>query len=112
MNTGTGITGGEVAAEVGIGMIGEEKEIIVVEAGAAAEALIIEKTVGVGLLEALVEVLMGVIAKNAHLYPKVFHQGADHIREAPLHVPMLMNKRVLVYGMVLELVLCTPFYCF
>lgn len=50
MNTGTGITGGEVAAEVVVGMTGEEKEIIIVEAGVTVEALIIAKTVGGGCI--------------------------------------------------------------
>ena len=68
MNTRTGIPRGEVAAEVGAGMTGidpeEGKEIIVIEAGAAVEALIIRKTVvgvdmmtrstaGVGLMEGI-----------------------------------------------------------
>ncbi|CAL5386048.1 unnamed protein product [Camellia sinensis] len=50
MNTGTRITGGEVAAEAGIDMIvtgtGEGKEIIVIEAGAAVEVLIMTIAVG------------------------------------------------------------------
>lgn len=49
MNTGTRITGGEVAAEAGIDMIvigtGEGKEIIVIEAGAAVEVLIMTNAV-------------------------------------------------------------------
>ncbi|CAL5384123.1 unnamed protein product [Camellia sinensis] len=49
-NTGTRITGGEVAAEAGIDMIvtgtGEGKEIIIIEAGAAVEVLIMTITVG------------------------------------------------------------------
>lgn len=50
MNTGTGITGGEVAVEAGIDMIVTgtvaEKEIIVAEAGAAVPVLIATNTMG------------------------------------------------------------------
>lgn len=50
MNTGTGITGGEVAVEAGIDMIvtgtAARKEIIVAEAGAAVPVLIVTKTMG------------------------------------------------------------------
>ncbi|CAL5384115.1 unnamed protein product [Camellia sinensis] len=50
MNTGTRITGGEVAAEAGIDMIvmgiEEGKEIIVIDAGAAVEVLIMTIAVG------------------------------------------------------------------
>lgn len=74
--------------------------------------MMMRNAVVVCLLEALVEVLMDAIAKSAHLYTKVSHHAADLIHEAPLHVPMLMNKRVLVQGMDLQLVFYAPFYCF
>ncbi|KAI8015072.1 hypothetical protein LOK49_LG05G02969 [Camellia lanceoleosa] len=63
MNTGTRITGGEVAAEAGVDVIvtgtGEGKEIIVIEAGAAAEVLIM--TIAVGEADMIMRGVVGAV---------------------------------------------------
>ncbi|CAL5414917.1 unnamed protein product [Camellia sinensis] len=129
MSTGIGITGGEVAAEVGVDMTvngtAEGIEIIVIEAEAAVEVLIITKTVAeadmmmrgaveVGHMEGHhhlgVEVLMSAIAKYAHLLQRVFHHVVELlILEAHLHVLMLMNEIVICYVMDLWPVFCFVF---
>lgn len=86
MNTGTGITGGEVAVEAGIDMIvigtAAEKEIIVAEAGAAVPVPIVTNTMGeantmksaaVGANLTKVPLPLGIVSilKGAHLHVRL-----------------------------------------
>lgn len=88
MNTGAGILGGEVAAEVGEDMIvispEEGKEIIVVEAGASVEVLIITRNVEeanmmmkgvveVGLMEGVLLFLFRFLHVQLWLYEILFN---------------------------------------
>ncbi|GFY85827.1 serine/arginine-rich splicing factor-like protein, putative [Actinidia rufa] len=97
MNTRTGIPRGEVAAEVGAGMTGidpeEGKEIIVIEAGAAVEALIIRKTVeevnmmtrstaGVGLMEVPPLLVVARVLGGAPLHAGCLHLGVEALTHA------------------------------
>ncbi|GFZ10046.1 serine/arginine-rich splicing factor-like protein, putative [Actinidia rufa] len=92
MNTRTGIPREEVAAEVGAGMTGidleEGKEIIVIEAGAAVEALIIIKTVeevdmmtrnaaGVDLMEVPPLLVVAQVLGGASLHAGHLHLGVE-----------------------------------
>lgn len=101
MNTGTGITGGEVAVEAGIDMIvtgtAARKEIIVAEAGAAVPVLIVTKTMGeantmksaaVGADLTKVPPPLGIvpILKGAHL-----HVRLKRVKSTLMNVLLLSN---------------------
>lgn len=101
MNTGTGITGGEVAVEAGIDMIvtgtAARKEIIVAEAGAAVPVLIVTKTMGeantmksaaVGADLTKVPPPLGIvpILKGAHLHVRLIR-----VKSTLMNVLLLSN---------------------
>lgn len=101
MNTGTRITGGEVAVEAGIDMIvtgtAARKEIIVAEAGAAVPVLIVTKTMGeantmksatVGADLTKVPPPLGIvpILKGAHLHVRLIR-----VKSTLMNVLLLSN---------------------
>lgn len=101
MNTGTRITGGEVAVEAGKDMIvtgtAARKEIIVAEAGAAVPVLIVTKTMGeantmksaaVGADLTKVPPPLGIvpILKGAHLHVRLIR-----VKSTLMNVLLLSN---------------------
>lgn len=117
MSTGIGITGGEVAAEVGVDMTvtgtAEGIEIIVIEAEAAAEVLIITKTVGEAdmMMRGAVEVghmgvplllVVALVLGGAPLHAGHHHLGVEVLMSAIAKYAHLLQR---VFHHVVELLI-------
>lgn len=107
MNIGVGIPGGEVVAEVGEDMIvtspEEGKEIIVVEAGASVEALIITRNVEeanmmmkgvveVGLMEVRPLLVVALVLGGAPLHAGPHHLGVAVQTDAMAKQALLLQR--------------------